>query len=122
MFINEAMAQAADAMNAQAQGSLAGTLIQLGLIFVIFYFILIRPSQKRMKEHEQMLSAIKKGDRIITGGGIYATVIKADDEKDLIVEIADGVNVTVNRMTVRDVVDAQAAAPAKTNKKSKSKK
>lgn len=122
MFISEAMAQAADAVTTSSQGSLSGTLIQLGLIFVIFYFILIRPQQKRMKEHDQLLSAIKKGDRIITGGGIYGKVVKADEGAELVVEIAEGVNITVNRATVRDVVNPQAAAPANSNKKTKSKK
>ena len=99
MFISEAMAQAADAAAATSQGTLTGTLIQLGLIFVIFYVILIRPQQKRMKEHDNLLASIKKGDRIITGGGIYG--------------------ITVNRLTVRDVVNPQSTAPANSNKKSK---
>lgn len=122
MFISEAMAQAADAAATAQQGSLSGTLIQLGLIFLIFYVILIRPQQKRMKEHDALLASIKKGDRIITGGGIYGKVVKADDTPELVVEIADGVNITVNRMTVRDVVNPMDSVPANSNKKSKSKK
>ena len=116
MFISEAMAQAADAAAATSQGTLTGTLIQLGLIFVIFYVILIRPQQKRMKEHDNLLASIKKGDRIITGGGIYGTVVESPE---LVVEIAEGVNITVNRLTVRDVVNPQSTAPANSNKKSK---
>ena len=77
MFISEAFAQAGDA--AAAQGSVYGTLIQLGLIFVIFYVLLIRPQQKKIKQHEAMLMAIKKGDKVITGGGIYGKVVKAED-------------------------------------------
>ena len=94
MFISEAFAQAGDA--AAAQGSVYGTLIQLGLIFVIFYVLLIRPQQKKIKQHEAMLFAIKKGDTVITGGGIYAKVLDADDPVDLKVEIADGIVVTVS--------------------------
>ena len=98
MFISEAFAQAGDA--AAAQGSVYGTLIQLGLIFVIFYVLLIRPQQKKIKQHEAMLMAIKKGDKVITGGGIYGKVVKAEDGgMELVVEIADGLNVTVNRAT-----------------------
>ena len=119
MFISEAMAQAADAAAATSQGTLTGTLIQLGLIFVIFYVILIRPQQKRMKEHDNLLASIKKGDRIITGGDIYGTVVKVDESPELVVEIAEGVNITVNRLTVRDVVNPQSTAPANSNKKSK---
>ena len=70
MFISEAFAQAGDA--AAAQGSVYGTLIQLGLIFVIFYVLLIRPQQKKIKQHEAMLMAIKKGDKVqLVGFGSF---------------------------------------------------
>ena len=117
MLISPAFAQATEA--AAQQGSMYGTLLQLGLIFVIFYLLLIRPQQKKIKQHEAMLFAIKKGDTVITGGGIYGTVVKADESPELVVEIAEGVNITVNRLTVRDVVNPQSTAPANSNKKSK---
>lgn len=127
MLISPAFAQAADA--AASQGSIYGTLLQLGLIFVIFYLLLIRPQQKKIRQHEAMLGQIKKGDNIITGGGIYAKVLNADDPFDLTVEIADGIVVKVNRATVRDVVTAEDKAAleaaktkakvANSNKKSK---
>lgn len=103
MFITEAMA--ATEATAQVSGGVQamGTLIQLVLIFAIFYFLLIRPQQKRMKEHEKVLNAIKPKDKIITGGGIYGTVVKADADV-LTVEIANGVEIKVSRATVRDVV------------------
>lgn len=101
MFINPAFAQTAGAV---AEGSLSGTLIQLGLIFLIFYLLLIRPQQKKIKQHEAMLATIKKGDKIITGGGVYAKVVNADDPVDLQVEIANGVVVTVNRGMVRELL------------------
>ena len=112
MLISPAFAKATEA--AAQQGSMYGTLLQLGLIFVIFYLLLIRPQQKKIKQHEAMLFAIKKGDTVITGGGIYAKVLDADDPVDLKVEIADGIVVTVNRGTIRDVVvnDAKAAKAA----------
>ena len=112
MFISEAFAQAGDA--AAAQGSVYGTLIQLGLIFVIFYVLLIRPQQKKIKQHEAMLMSIKRGDKIITGGGIYGKVVKAEEGgMELVVEIAEGLNVTVNRATIRDVVNEEPFKPAK---------
>lgn len=129
MFINEALAQTAGA--AAQSGSISSTLIQLGLIFVIFYFLLIRPQQKKIKQHDLLLTSIKKGDKILTGGGIYAKVIKAEDPIDLTVELADGVVVEINRSTVRDVIDEEqvkaakakaAARPANSNKKNKEKK
>ena len=128
MFISEAFAQAGDV--AAAQGSVYGTLIQLGLIFVIFYVLLIRPQQKKIKQHEAMLMAIRKGDKVITGGGIYGKVVKAEEgSMELIVEIAEGLNVTVNRATIRDVVNEEnakqakaGAKPANSNNKEKRKK
>lgn len=110
MFINPAFAQTA---GAAAEGSLSGTLIQLGLIFLIFYLLLIRPQQKKIKQHEAMLATIKKGDKIITGGGVYAKVVNAEDPVDLQVEIANGVVVTVNRGMVRELLSDVAKVEAK---------
>lgn len=131
MFITDAFAQTADA--ATQQGSIYGTVIQLALIFIIFYVLLIRPQQKKIKQHEAILNSIKKGDKVITGGGIYAKVINADDPTEITVEIASGLEVKVNRGTIRDVVNPEAAAnaakiavakaskskPANSNKKAK---
>lgn len=105
MFISEAFAQTAAAP--AAAGSMAGTFIQLGLVFLIFYFLLIRPQQKKIKQHEAMVNTLRKGDQIITGGGIYAKVVKADDPMDLTVEIAPNVEVVINRSTVREVLSAE---------------
>ncbi|MCB9946761.1 MAG: preprotein translocase subunit YajC [Rhodospirillaceae bacterium] len=77
--------------------------LPLILIFVVFYFLLIRPQQKRMKEHRNMLQALRRGDRVVTGGGIIGTVAKvADDE--LTIEIADNVRVKIVRGTVSNVL------------------
>ena len=110
MFISDAFAQTAGTQ--VATGSMAGTIIQLALIFFIFYFLLIRPQQKKIKQHEMMVSALKKGDTIITGGGIYAKVVKADDPLDLTVEIAEGVQVVINRATVREVLTSEVLKAA----------
>src|SRR5574344_252921 len=119
MFIANAFAQANEA-GALSQGSLSGTLIQLGLIFAIFYLFLIRPQQKKFKQHENMLKAIKKGDNIVTGGGVYGKVIKAEENSsDVVVEIADGVNIVVNRGTIREVVENKTVVAKNDNKKSK---
>ena len=119
MFINDAFAQT---VGVAATGSTMGVLVQLLLIFIIFYFILIRPQQKKIRAHETMLNAIKKGDKIITGGGICAIVEKVNEDK-LDVKIAEGVTVTVYRATVRDVIDEKVVLPtAKAEKTSKNKK
>lgn len=102
------------------------SFIPLILMFVIFYFLLIRPQQKRSKEHREMISNVKKGDRIITGGGIYGRVTAVNDsENTLTVEISDRVRVKLARSNVSTVVQSTAQpqpAPAKSktdNNKSK---
>ncbi|MEK9662149.1 MAG: preprotein translocase subunit YajC [Alphaproteobacteria bacterium] len=91
---------------AQDGGGLGGleSMLPLILIFVVFYFLLIRPQQKRAREHREMLSAIRRGDRIITGGGIIGTVTRVKDDDELTVEIAEGVKVSVARSTVGQVI------------------
>lgn len=118
MFISDAFAQTA---GAAATSSTMSMVIQLLLIFLVFYFILIRPQQKKIREHEMMLNTIKKGDKIITGGGILGVVEKASDDK-LEVRIADGVVVTVYRATVRQMAEDNAVVASATNKVSKNKK
>ena len=120
MFISEAFAQSAGAV--PAQGSMTGTLIQLGLIFVIFYVLLIRPQQKKIKQHETMLNSIKKGDEVITGGGVYAKVVDDSDAYDLVVEIAEGVKVKVNRATIRELLTEEVKLPKADNKNKKNTK
>ena len=78
--------------------------IPLILIFVIFYFFLIRPQQKKVKEHKAMVEALKRGDKVVTSGGIVGKVTKADAER-LNVDIASNVNVVVYRSTVADVLN-----------------
>ena len=98
-MINYAHAQAAT-----QQPSMLASFIPLILIFLIFYFLLIRPQQKKQKEHKILLEAIKRGDEILTSGGIIAKVTKAEGEK-LNVDIAPNVNVVVYRSTVADVIN-----------------
>ncbi len=99
MFISPAYAQAAG-------GGMGGleSLLPLVLIFVVFYFLLIRPQQKKQKEHKAMLEALRRGDRILTSGGIMGTITKVQSENELIVEIAEGVKVRVARGMVADVM------------------
>jgi len=79
----------------QGGGGFSGIFMML-VIFGIFYFILIRPQQKKMKEHKKMVENLKKGDKIITQGGMYGTVTSTGEHK-LTVEIADGVKVKLSR-------------------------
>lgn len=82
-----------------AQGGGFMSLIPLLLMFVIFYFLLIRPQQKKAKEHRELITNLKKGDRIITSGGLYGTVTGLDDNT-LTLEIAEKVRVKVVRANV----------------------
>ena len=97
-MINFAYAQAA-----AQQPSMLASFIPLILIFLIFYFLLIRPQQKKQKEHKILLDSIQRGDEILSSGGILGKVIKVDNDK-LTVEISKGVNVTIIRSTVADVI------------------
>ena len=91
------------AQTAGQQPSMLASFVPLILIFLIFYFLLIRPQQKRQKEHKLLLEAIKRGDEILTSGGIIGKVTKVDGEK-LSVDISSNVNVTVIKSTVADVL------------------
>lgn len=113
MFINDALAQTSTA--AAQQGSIFATVVQLALIFLIFYLLLIRPQQKRIKQHEALLNAIKKGDHVITGGGIFAKVVNADNPVELTVEIAPNLEVRVSRASIRDVIVPETAINASGN-------
>lgn len=121
MFISEAYAQAAGAQ--AAAPSLIGSFLPLALIVVLFWLLMIRPQQKKMKEHRAKLDSIRRGDRIVTGGGIYGVVTRVEADNDLQVEIAEGVRVKVARATVTDVLTkgepAKAAEPAAEAKDSK---
>ena len=83
---------------------LVSSFIPLILIFLIFYFLLIRPQQKKQKEHRKLLDSIQRGDEILTSGGIVGKVTKTDGEK-LSVDIANNVNVLIYRSTVADVLN-----------------
>ncbi len=92
-------------------------LILMGAMFAIFYFLLIRPQQKKNKEHRQMLSNLRKGDRIVTSGGIHGR-ITGMDEHTLTVQIAEKVRVKVSRGNVSGLLtSASQAQPPKKDKK-----
>lgn len=84
-------------------GSLISTLIMFGAIFAIFYFMIIRPQQKRAKEREKLLSNIEKGDKIITSGGVHATIVGIE-EKTVLIEIAPNVKVKIERSAIGSVI------------------
>ena len=82
---------------------MVSTLLMFGLIIVIFYFMIIRPQSKRQKERQKMLEAMKKGDKVVTSGGIHGKIIAMED-KTVLVEIADNVKVKVEKSAVSAIV------------------
>lgn len=98
MFATPAYAQAAGG------GSALTSFVPLILIFAIMYFLMIRPQQKKMKEHKAMVEALRRGDQIVTQGGVIGKVSKVKDDNEVEVEIADGVKVRVVRSTITQVL------------------
>ncbi len=100
MLISPAYAQAAG-------GGGSDVLVQiapLALIFVVFYFFLIRPQQQKAKQQRSMLDAIRRGDRVVTGGGLIGTVAKVVSNEEVLVDLADNVRVRVVRATIAQVL------------------
>jgi preprotein translocase subunit YajC len=98
MFISPAYAQGFADPQAMMQ------FLPLVLIFVVFYFLLIRPQQKRAKEHKSMLGNLRRGDKVVTGGGIIGTVAKVMNDDEVQVDIAEGIRVRVVRSTITSVL------------------
>ena len=102
MFVTPAFAQATGSAGA---GSAIAQFIPLVLIFAIMYFLLIRPQQKKMKQHRSMVEALRRGDQVVTSGGIVGKVVKVQEDGMVEVEIAEGVKVKVVRSTIGQVLN-----------------
>jgi len=104
------------AQDAAGGAGIVMQLLPLVLIFVVFYFLLIRPQQNKMKQHREMLGQIKRGDRIVTAGGIVATITKVKEGSDEIeAEIAPNVRVSVVRGTITSLIRPEAANDEKSS-------
>ena len=103
MFISLAHAQSF--LGGAEGGGGLGAFLPIILIFVVLYFLLIRPQQKKVKHHREILNLVKRGDRVLTGGGIIGTVTRIKENDELVVEVADGVKVNVLRSTLSDVIN-----------------
>ena len=99
MFVTPAYAQSA----APGGADMLVNLLPFVLIFVIMWFLIIRPQQRRAREHQDMLKNLRRGDQVVTTGGIVGKITKVQDEGDIEVEIADGVRVKLARGMVADV-------------------
>ncbi len=88
-------------------GNLMSTVIMFGAIFVIFYFMIIRPQQKRAKEREKMLSNMQKGDKIVTSGGLHGT-IAGIDEKTVLLQVSDNIKLKFERSAVATIISKES--------------
>lgn len=111
MFISPAFAQttAETADAAASQPSLLVSMAPLVLIFIVFYFFVIRPQNKRIVEHRRMVNNLSKGDKVVTGGGLHATVKKLVGDDDVVLDIGNGVEVTALRHSLMMVKESAAA-------------
>lgn len=111
-------------MQAAGGSGWMGQMVLIGLLFLVFYFLLFRPQQQRMKKHQAMLSSLKKGDNIVTSGGVHAKVVSV--KEDVVeAEIADGIVVKIARPMISDKVekaskDSKATKAAQSSKTTKS--
>jgi preprotein translocase subunit YajC len=100
MFISEAFAQTAAGPGG---GDLIGMILPLVAIMGVFYFLMIRPQQKKLKEHQDLLSKVSKGDTIITNGGLIGKVVRIVDDHELLVEVGENIKVRILRAGISDV-------------------
>ena len=94
------------------EGGAIAQFIPLILIFAIMYFLLIRPQQKKLKQHQAMVAALRRGDQVVTQGGVIGKVSKVKDDNEVEIEIAEGVKVRVVRSTIANVISKTEPAPA----------
>ena len=113
MLISDAYAQGTGITGIFDNQSALIQFLPLVLIFVVFYFLLIRPQQRKAKDHKAMLDALRRGDRVVTGGGIIGTVARVDNPEEVTVDIADGVRVRVLRSTISSVLAKPDPAAAR---------
>ena len=99
MFISTAYAQSAGG----GGGDFFGLMFPLLMIFVIFYFLMIRPQKKKQDEHKAMIEALRRGDSIVTAGGIVGKVTKVVDDNEIMVEVADNVRIRMMKFSVQQV-------------------
>jgi len=107
MLVSTALAQpAANGTPPSAGGGLIEYILLIGALFAILYFFLLRPQIKQQRQHQQMAAGLRRGDRVVTGGGLIGQVVRAPEgEEEITVEIAEGTRVRVLRQTVARVLE-----------------
>jgi preprotein translocase subunit YajC len=105
MFMSSAWAQQVGGLSLPGGFEGVAQFVPLVLIFAVFYFLLIRPQQKKMKAHRELLSQLNRGDRVVTNGGLVGTITKVLNDSEVQVEIAEGVRVTIMRPMIASVLN-----------------
>ena len=114
MLFSTAYAQAAGATTGGGFGGLEQMFLIIPII-AVFYFFMIRPQQKKMKEHRALIAGVRRGDRVVTGGGLIGQVTKVISDGEVQIEIAEGVRVRVVRSTITEVLSKTTAADSKSD-------
>ncbi len=114
-IVAQAAQGAQGAQQQQGAGSIWSSLLIMVPIFAIMYFLMIRPQQKKQKEHEEMLSRVKAGDKVMTQGGLYGTVVRVSDNK-VTLEIAERVHVEFAQGAIANIIPAETAVEKKEDK------
>jgi preprotein translocase subunit YajC len=104
MFVSEALAQTPGGGMGGLEGIIGNPVTLMVVLFGVFYFFLIRPQQQKAKKHREVLAALRRGDRVVTAGGMIGTISKVINDRELQVEIAEGVRVRVLRGMVSEVL------------------
>ncbi|MBG77274.1 MAG: hypothetical protein CFH22_00435 [Alphaproteobacteria bacterium MarineAlpha5_Bin12] len=92
-----------------------GTLIPLILIFLVFWFLLIRPQQKKIKQHREMVQNLKRGDKIVTSGGIIGKIVNVNETKEITLEISENINVQIAPGMISDLLEKKDKTNTPTN-------
>ena len=111
-FISTAQAQA---LGGGAQNGIFQLLIPFGLMFLVVYFLILRPQNKRAKEQREMIASLKRGDKVITSGGLIGTVSKVIDDNQLTLELAQGIEVQIVKGSVTQVLNKKTTATTTPN-------
>ncbi len=112
MLISTAYAQTATPASGGTAATITG-ILPIVLILVVFYFLLIRPQNKRAKQHKELLAGLRRGDRVVTAGGLIGTITKVVNDGEVVVEIAEGVRARVVRSTIHEVLGKTEPVAAK---------
>ncbi len=119
LFISVAMAQDAVPQMADEAPSAMMSYLPFVLIFGVFYFLVIRPQQKKLADQEKMIKALQRGDRVVTSGGIHGKIAKVEGDTQLMLEIAEGVQIKIDRdnIAARETVPQTSAVLANEGQK-----